>query len=90
MCGKEEPDPSPEGKSLECNAKELRLYFLGLREWGSDRVRHVFGAMSGDDVEDGLGRNELKQAESNWAAEQTRVDKMRCQVNATAAGVGRQ
>ena len=36
MCGKEQHDPSPEAKGLECHAKELRPYLLGFGESTTD------------------------------------------------------
>ena len=83
MRDKEQQDPDPKVKGLECHTKELRPYLLGLGESTTDSNGGVTGSgmllrtVSGDDVEDGFERNGLKPAESTRAAEQTGHDVMR-------------
>lgn len=88
-------DPSPEGKGLECHAKEMRLFprpeevksAADLNGGVAGSGVH-FRTTSGNDVKM-VWRGTSQSRQSNKAAEQTRHDMMRSQVGATAVGMRR-
>lgn len=95
MRDKEEQDPNPKVKGLECLTKELRRYLLDLGESTTDlhggmtESGVLLRTVSGGDMENNLEMNGLKPAERTRAAEQTGHDVMRSQAKAIAVGMRR-